>query len=222
MSPHLLYAGIPLAVAALPWIYDRLPRFTAWMLAFASAMVTVAIPVWVAALGAATATKRGALIFLIILGVSGFGFYVEGIHRPRQRKPKDGSVTTAPDKPGKNHYHRIRTMAISAVFGTCAVVAYAMGTRLLNIVSKTPAVAAQGFGQAAASIRSGKAAKAIPASEVHQTLMYGLGVFVLFVVILVLAERKKHGKKLINTGTRKRQAIPSSRRSRGALPSRGN
>jgi hypothetical protein len=221
MNPHLLYAGIPLAIAALPWFYDKLPRFTAWMLAIAAAMATAAIPVWVAALGAATASKKGALIFLIILGASAFGFYMEGIHRPRQRKPKDGNITTAQKKPGKNHYHRIRTMAVAAVFGTCTVLAYAMGARLLHIVGKTPAVAAQGFGAAAAQIHSGKAAKAIPASQVHQVLVYGLLVFAAFVVILVLAERKKHGKKLISLGSRKRKPVAGSP-GRSALPSRGN
>jgi hypothetical protein len=221
MNTPLLYAGIPLAIAALPWFYDRLPRFTAWMLAIASAMITVAIPVWVAALGAATATRRGGVIFLIVLGVFGFGFFMEAIHRPRKRDAKNGSITSAASKTGKNHYHRIRTMVIAAGFGTCAVVAYAEGTRLLHIASKTPAVAAQGFGAAAAQIHSGKAAKAIPAAQVHHVLVYGLLVFAALAVLLVLAERKKHGKKLIRLGDRKPGAVSPGGRRRGALP-RGN
>lgn len=196
MTTQLLYAGIPLAAAALPWLYEKARRFTAWMLAIAAAMVTVAIPVWIATLAAITATKRGAIVFLVVLAVFTWCFYMEAIRRPgggviarfmaavRRRAPKGG----------KNHYHRIRTMVVAAGFGTCSVVAYAEARRLLHVASKTPAVAVQGFGAAAAQIRSGKAAKALPPAQVHHVLMYGLLAFAVLTVLLTLIERKRKGK----------------------------
>jgi hypothetical protein len=75
-------------------------------------------------------------------------------------------------------------------------VAYAEARRLLHVASKTPAVAVQGFGAAAAQIRSGKAAKALPPAEVHHVLMYALLAFAAFALLLMLVKRKrKPGRK---------------------------
>lgn len=212
MNTQLLYAGIPLAAAALPWLYEKARRFTAWMLAIAAAMVTVAIPVWIATLAAITATKRGAIVFLVVLAVFTWCFCMEAIRRPgggviarfmaavRRRAPKGG----------KNHYHRIRTMVVAAGFGTCSVVAYAEARRLLHVASKTPAVAVQGFGASSAWIRSGKAAKALPPAEVHHVLLYALLAFAALAVLLMLAKWKP------KPGRRKRTA--GKGRSKGKSP----
>jgi hypothetical protein len=87
-------------------------------------------------------------------------------------------------------------MIVAAGFGTCSVVAYAEARRLLHIASKTPAVAVQGFGAAAAQIRSGKAAKALPPAEVHHVLLYGLLAFAVLAALLVMVERKRKGRPL--------------------------
>jgi hypothetical protein len=192
MNTQLLYAGIPLAAAALPWLYDKARRFTAWMLAIAAAMVTVAVPVWVATLAATTATKKGAIAFLIIFAVFAWCFWMEAVRRPGGGVARRFIAVLRGGKPkgGKSHYNRIRTMVVAAGFGTCSVVAYAEARRLLHVASKTPAVAAQGFGASSAWIRSGKAAKALPPAEVHHVLLYGLLAFALLAVLLMLAKRK--------------------------------
>lgn len=197
MNTQLLYAGIPLAAAALPWLYEKARRFTAWMLAIAAAMVTVAVPVWVATLAAATATKKGAIIFLIVLAVFAWCFWMEAIRRPGGGVVSRfmGALRRRAPKGGKNHYHRIRTMVVAAGFGTCSVVAYAEARRLLHVASKTPAVAVQGFGAAAAQIRSGKAAKALPPAEVHHVLLYALLAFAVFALLLMLIKRKPKSKQ---------------------------
>jgi hypothetical protein len=184
--------GVAVAAAGVRlWLYGRLPRPTAWVLAFGFVLLGIGIPVWTDTLASLTKSQTGQYALMGVLFVTGVSFYVEAVHKPR--KPKiDGNGVMPDQKP--DHYHRVTTMATASVFGTALVVAIVRWATLRGLAKNSPSTVRQTFRQQAAFVKSGQAAASITASTEHLVLLGAFLIFTALVALLVWYERRKPEK----------------------------
>lgn len=216
----LTAAGICAALAMVPWIHigkgERsdggwAPRFTAWMFGLSAFAFTLAIPAWRDTLAAFTAGKGGLGVLTVVLFVSGGCFYFQAWHR---RKTSDsgsrglGSLFRKKNAPApalkarhsRHHYDRVYTMAVSAAFGTAAVLAWVRGKQIIAEIVNSPARAQVALGQYSQAVHNGSAVHALtPAQQHHYELIAGVLAVVGYLLFRGF-ERRRHGKPFLLPG----------------------
>jgi hypothetical protein len=186
------------AAAATAWAYERAPRVAAVMTALGAAALAIGLTTWLDALATLTATGPGLAVLAITLAVTGFGFGLEAIRRHK--------------------FHRVRTYAISGIFGTAVVAAYASASRLLSGAGATAGQTGQALAQAVNQVQSGKAAAALPPSHAKSVFVIALVILAAIVVLAAALERRKKargrtGGMPASLGAAAGRALPTGRRS---------
>jgi hypothetical protein len=184
-----LLTGLP---GAGLWAFGRLRRLSAVLIAATAALLAVAVPEWTGTLAALTGTTNGVIELLAVLIVSGIAFFFEVFHTPRT-KTRDGN--TLPPSKVRHHYHRIRTMATAAVFGTAVVVAKLRSADLSKAAKASPALAKQALNEASVKVNNGQAAAAVTGHQ-QQIVWLVVAVIVIGLIwLMVQVEKRKPGAK---------------------------
>lgn len=195
----LTYAAAAGGLAMIPWIYGWIPRVTAWFLAVAFACLALGWAVWRETLATETQGKGGVGLLLAAFTISALCFYFEAVHRrkdPKKPKMKDGVQQPAKVKPHhrRHHYHRIRTMVISAAFGTLAVIAYARKDAIVHEFSQSPGATAKALSKYTAQVHNGTATQAMSVAQAHTHIWMAVAALALLWILLRGIERKRNRK----------------------------
>jgi hypothetical protein len=183
------FAGIML------WRYKKGHRFQAIFLGLAAALFAISVVPWTDALASLTSSGTGLAVLVIVMIVSGFGFWFEAIR--------------------KHMHHRIRTPVLAITFGTALVLTIGNAARLVKEAATSPGKTTAALAHAESQIRSGHAAALMPHQQALTYLAIAAGVVIL---LIVLAARMEKGKGASRGGM---PALPPGRSassSRPALP----
>ena len=179
-----LLTGLP---GAGLWAFGRLRRLSAILIAVTAALLAIAVPEWTGTLAGLTGTTNGVIELLAVLIVSGIAFFFEVFHTPR-KKTRDGNAL--PASKVRSHYHRIRTMATAAVFGTAVVVAKLRSADLSTAAKATPAMAKQALNSASVKVSNGQAAAAVSAHQ--RQIVWAVVAAVIIGLIWLMVQVERH------------------------------
>jgi hypothetical protein len=184
-------AIIPLGLGWLHWHYNRGPRVSVWLFGAAFFLLALGVVPWTDTLIASTATPTSWGVLGGMLAVSLAMAFWEGIHKPREKEPKDGVAVKRP-RPG--HYSRIRTMIVFAVFGTSSAVAVVRLSDLATMATGSPAAIGKGITDARAMASNGQAAKAVSTGERHLVWLAVIAILIAIAIYLWKMEHRKHSR----------------------------
>ena len=190
------YAAVAALILAIPavmlWVYERLPRPSAWCFWLLAIAVSIAFPQWLDSAAGLTYSRSGLAALGAFTVVTGFCFFMEAFGTPNLRKLRkafkmNGGAGSRP----KQHYHRIRTPGFSLAFGSALILALGSLDRLVTGAGQSLTQTTSLASATIAQVRSGQAAKAVPHGERMTYLAIGVAVFVVLIFIAVHVERRK-------------------------------
>ena len=237
----LTLGGVCAALAIVPWIHigrgggkddGWAPRLTSWLLAASAAAFALAIPEWRDALAGATAGAAGVGKLTVVLIASGLCFWFQAVHRRRDSggllskmfRKKGAPEAALQPRHRRHHYDRVRTMAVSGVFGTAFVLAWARGKQVVHEIVSSPAKYQTALGQYSQQVRNGSAVHAMTKSQEHHVLWVAALIGVVLFFAMRGYERKRRGLPVLLPAKKKAKggggqpAVGGGGGGRAALP----
>jgi glucan phosphoethanolaminetransferase (alkaline phosphatase superfamily) len=169
--------GGPAALAALVGVaaymfhhHGWFPRVTSWLFAGSALLLTIAVTAWLDALAGLTATGTGLTVLIAVVVIAGT---LAWKHTSDRRKHRPGLST-----------------AIFMVAAVAVLVAVASFRIIMTRGATSLKGSGQALGQAVASVNSGDAAHAMPASHRLGIFVWGVVLFIAVVIVLKMT----HGR----------------------------